>query len=203
MNIKSSLTEDEMDPDPFVQFRNWYKEHVNSGIEIPEAVSLGTSSNEGSVSLRTVLLKGFDQNGFVFFSNYLSRKGKQLEINPVAALLFYWPESDRQIRIEGVVEKVSAEESDLYFNSRPEESRISAWASEQSSAIPNRQYLEDRFSFYKNKFLNQSIERPPHWGGYRLIPAWLEFWQSGEYRLHDRICYTLNDGKWTISRLAP
>jgi pyridoxamine 5'-phosphate oxidase len=197
------LKEDEMDPSPFVQFGNWFQKRLDEGIDTPNAVSLATSSVDGSVSLRTVLLKESDQSGFVFFSNYYSKKGKQMENNPRAALLFYWPESVRQVRIEGLVYKVSAEESDLYFKTRPEESRISAWASEQSSVIPHRQYLEDRYSFYWNKFRNGSVERPPHWGGYRLVPSWFEFWQSGEYRLHDRICYTLSNGIWAISRLAP
>jgi pyridoxamine 5'-phosphate oxidase len=203
MNKKDLLSEDEIDPNPFVQFKKWFQERERSGIDIPNSVSLGTSSPEGEMSVRTVLLKEYNESGFVFFSNYLSKKGKQLENNPRAALLFYWPEFSRQVRIEGLVYKVPAKETDLYFKTRPEESRISAWASEQSSVIPDRQYLEDRFAFYSNKFRNGSIERPPHWGGYRLFPSWFEFWQSGEHRLHDRICYTLSNGQWVITRLAP
>ena len=203
MNTKVLLTEDKVDLNPFVQFKNWFQEREGSGTDVPNSVSLGTSSIEGEVSVRTVLLKDYNETGFVFFSNYLSKKGRQMENNPRAALLFYWPESGRQVRIEGKVYMVSSEESDFYFNTRPEESRISAWASEQSSVIPDRQYLETRFGFYRNKFLHGSIERPPHWGGYRLIPSWFEFWQSGQHRLHDRICYTLTNGKWVINRLAP
>lgn len=203
MNKKEMLSEEEVDLNPFLQFKKWFQERERSGIDIPNSVSLGTSSTEGTVSVRTVLLKEYNETGFVFFSNYLSKKGKQLENNPRAALLFYWPEFSRQVRIEGLVYKVSEKESDRYFQTRPEESRISAWASEQGSVIPDRQYLEDRFKFYRNKFRNKPIERPPHWGGYRLVPVWFEFWQEGEHRLHDRICYTLTNGKWDMSRHAP
>jgi pyridoxamine 5'-phosphate oxidase len=203
MNNKGLLTENEIDPNPFVQFKKWFQERERSGIDIPNSVSLGTSSLEGEVSVRTVLLKEYSETGFVFFSNFLSKKGIQLKNNPRAALLFYWPEFSRQVRIEGLVKKVYAKESDIYFNSRPKESRISTWASEQSSVIPDRQYLEERFVLYRNKFRKGSIERPPHWGGYRLVPFWFEFWQSGEYRLHDRICYSLINDKWIINRLAP
>jgi len=197
------LNEDKMDTNPFFQFGKWFQERLDTGIDVPNSVSLATSSVEGSVSLRTVLLKEHGPSGFVFFSNYLSKKGRQLEKNPGAALLFYWPEFSRQVRIEGHVKKVSEEESDAYFKTRPEESRISTWASEQSTVISDRQYLEDRFAFYRNKFRKGPIERPPYWGGYRLVPTWFEFWQSGEYRLHDRIAYTLSNGKWVINRLAP
>jgi pyridoxamine 5'-phosphate oxidase len=203
MNKKFCLEEDEMDPSPFIQFGKWFQERLNSGVVIPESVSLGTSSRDGSVSVRTVLLKEYDRSGFVFFSNYNSRKGIQIDHNPRVALLFYWAESDRQIRIEGTVQKVPPEESDRYFNTRPEESRLSAWASEQSKVIPDRKYLEDRFEFYRNKFSNRSIDRPPHWGGYHLKPTWFEFWQAREHRLHDRICYSLSGDKWIINRLAP
>ena len=202
MSTLTYLKESEMDPNPFVQFGKWFQERLDTGIDTPNAVSLATASGDGNVSLRTVLLKGFDDTGFVFFSNYLSKKGKQLENNHRASLLFYWPEFNRQVRTEGLVNKVSAEESDSYFKARPEESRLSAWASEQSSVIPDRQYLEDRFTFYRNKFRNEPITRPPYWGGYRLVPPWFEFWQLGEHRLHDRISYTLSNGNWIINRLA-
>jgi pyridoxamine 5'-phosphate oxidase len=203
MNTKSGLFEDEIELNPFAQFSKWYKEHEMAGFEIPNSVSLGTVSSEGGPSVRTVLLKGYDESGFVFFSNYLSRKGKQLENNPKAALLFYWPESARQIRIEGKIEVISKKESDLYFMSRPLESQLSAWASEQSKIIPGRKYLEERMGYYKNLFRNKPIERPAHWGGYKLVPSWFEFWQEGEYRLHDRISYNISDKNWIISRLAP
>ena len=203
MSTLTSLKESEMDRNPFVQFGKWFQERLDAGVDTPNAVSLATASGVGYVSLRTVLMKEFDQSGFVFFSNHLSKKGNQLENNPLAALLFYWPEFSRQVRIEGLVYKVSAEESDSYFRTRPEESKLSAWASEQGSVIPDRQYLEDRFAFYRNKFRSEPIERPPHWGGYRLVPTWFEFWQLGEHRLHDRLCYTLTGDKWMINRLAP
>jgi pyridoxamine 5'-phosphate oxidase len=200
---KNILSEKSVSPDPFLQFDTWYKEHLSANIPIPDTMSLGTSGSDGTVSVRTVLLKDYSEIGFVFFSNYLSKKGMQLGSNPRAALLFYWPETARQIRIEGDVLKISGKESDLYFDTRPEDSRISAWASEQSSAITDRAYLENRFSFYKNKFSGNKIDRPPHWGGYILKPSWFEFWQEGEFRLHDRVSYSLTGEKWIIRRLAP
>jgi pyridoxamine 5'-phosphate oxidase len=204
MNInKTMLSESSIDPDPFLQFECWYRERLSVNIHVPNNISLGTASKNGLVSVRTVLLKNYNKEGFVFFSNYNSRKGMNLESNPRAALLFYWPESARQIRIEGTVIKIPAKESDLYFNTRTEETRLSAWASAQSSIIPDRSFLENRVVFYKNIFKNKSIERPAYWGGYRLIPSWFEFWQERQYRLHDRIVYSLSNDKWKINRLAP
>jgi pyridoxamine 5'-phosphate oxidase len=201
--MKVSFSIQTANPDPFRQFELWYKERLAGDIQIPNTMSLGTASAEGVVAVRTVLLKDFNEKGFVFFSNYMSRKGQHFETNPSAALLFYWPETERQVRIEGSVQKVSEKDSDLYFNSRPQESRISAWASEQSSVIPDRLHLETRFEFYRNKFLNKHIDRPPHWGGYRLVPKYFEFWQEGKHRLHDRITYSLYSDDWLISQLAP
>lgn len=189
--------------DPFIQFNKWYDEHLKAGIAIPETVSLATASKSGKVSVRTVLLKSFDQNGFVFFTNYESKKGVHLSENPSAALLFYWPESGRQVRIEGNAVKVSDAESSLYFISRPKESKLSAWASEQSSVIPDRQFLENRFEYYKSLYSHKEVEKPPFWGGFRIIPDTFEFWHDREYRLHDRIAYTRTDNIWVISRLAP
>ncbi len=203
MGTISQLSEKTADMNPFVQFDIWYKEHLNSEVKIPEAVSLGTTDSGGRVSLRTVLLKDFDKRGFVFFTNYNSKKGIQLASNPRVALLFYWPESARQIRIEGYVIKVSEEESRSYFNGRPYESQISAWASDQSSTIPDRQYLEKQYNFYLEKFKTHPVEKPENWGGFRIIPEWFEFWQEGKYRLHDRITYTRVKNKWNIERLAP
>lgn len=201
--INRVLSEKTVDPDPFVQFSKWYNEHLESGIAIPDSVSLGTASTAGRVSVRTVLLKGYDENGFVFFTNYMSKKGKQLSENPFAALLFYWAESGRQVRIEGKTEKITENESASYFGTRPRDSQISAWASEQSSIIPDRLYLEKKQEFYKSRFENKSVQKPPHWGGFRLIPDVIEFWSDGEFRLHDRIVYTRKDKVWSISRLAP
>lgn len=197
------LSEKTVDPDPFLQFRVWYNEHLEAGIAIPDAVSLGTASAAGRISVRTVLLKGYDENGFVFFTNYLSKKGNQLSENAFAALLFYWAESGRQVRVEGITEKITENESSLYFGTRPRDSQISAWTSEQSSVIPDRLYLEKRHQYYKSRFDNKPVQKPPQWGGFRLIPDIIEFWSEGEFRLHDRIVYTRKDFVWTISRLAP
>jgi pyridoxamine 5'-phosphate oxidase len=197
------LSEKTVDPDPFIQFKNWYNEHLEAGIAIPDTVSLGTASATGRVSVRTVLLKGCDENGFIFFTNYNSRKGVQLSENKSAAMLFYWPESGRQVRIEGTTEKVSDEESVSYFSTRPRDSQISAWASEQSSVIPDRLFLEKRHDFIKTKFENKDVEKPPHWGGFRLIPDFFEFWHDREFRLHDRLVYTRTKDGWVINRLAP
>jgi len=201
--INRVLSEKTVDPDPFLQFRIWYNEHLEAGFAIPDAVSLGTASADGRVSVRTVLLKGYDENGFVFFTNYLSKKGNQLSENAFAALLFYWAESGRQVRVEGITEKITENESSLYFGTRPRDSQISAWTSEQSSVIPDRLHLEKRHQFYKSRFENKPVEKPPQWGGFRLIPDIIEFWSEGEFRLHDRIVYTRKDYVWTISRLAP
>jgi pyridoxamine 5'-phosphate oxidase len=203
MSTENEFSEKTVSQDPFIQFSNWYKIHLASGIEIPESVSLGSASTDGRVSVRTVLLKDFSENGFVFFTNYQSKKGEQLLSNPNAALLFYWSESGRQVRIEGVTEKVSEKESEDYFKTRPKESQLAAWASEQSQTIPDRQYLKDRFLFFKNRYNEKQVEKPPHWGGFRLIPHWFEFWQSGDFRLHDRVTYTKIINAWIIERLAP
>jgi pyridoxamine 5'-phosphate oxidase len=197
------LSENTVSRDPFVQFDIWYKEHLVAGATIPESVSLGTASPEGRVSVRTVLLKDYGENGFVFFTNYNSRKGTQLFLNQKAALLFYWPETGRQIRIEGIAEKTSEDVSDSYFKTRQRESQLSAWASKQSSEIPDRLYLEKQYDFYSNKFSGIPVERPPFWGGFRIIPDWFEFWQDKEFRLHDRITYTRKENNWVIGRLSP
>jgi pyridoxamine 5'-phosphate oxidase len=202
MNYKS-LSEMTADPDPFVQFTKWYNEHLETGMEIPDSASLGTASATGRVSVRTVLLKGYDKDGFVFFTNYNSKKGSHLTENPFAALLFYWPESGRQVRVEGSAEKVTEEESVTYFSTRPRDSQISAWASEQSSVIPDRVYLEKRYDYFKTRFENKHVEKPPHWGGFRLIPDLIEFWTNGEFRLHDRIIYTRSEDSWIMNRQAP
>ena len=198
-----NLSEKSVDLNPFVQFDIWYKEHLSSGIAIPESVSLATASADGQVSVRSVLLRGYGENGFTFFTNYESKKGVQLSSNNKAALLFYWPESGRQVRIEGTAEKVSREDSESYFKTRPRESQLSAWASEQSSVIPDRFHLEEMYNFYKDKFSGRPVDKPPTWGGFRIVPKWIEFWQEREHRLHDRISYTLTSGGWRIERLAP
>jgi pyridoxamine 5'-phosphate oxidase len=201
--IDKVFSEMTVDADPFLQFREWYSDHLQAGIAIPDTVSLGTASSSGVISVRTVLLKGYDENGFVFFTNYSSKKGRQLSENPSAAMLFYWPESGRQVRIEGTTEKVSETESAAYFSTRPRESQISAWASEQSSVIPDRAYLEEKHASFRSRFENRQVEKPPHWGGFRLIPDFFEFWRDGEFRLHDRIVYIREGHVWKIQRLAP
>ncbi len=203
MGKYKDLSEKTIATDPFIQFDLWYREHSTAGIAIPESVSLATSSIEGRVSVRTVLLKDYNENGFIFFTNYNSRKAKQISSNNSAALLFYWPESGRQVRIEGTAEKLSEEESTAYHKKRPRESQLSAWASTQSSVIPDRKHLEDQYNLYKNKFYRKPVEKPGSWGGFRIIPIWFEFWQNGKYRLHNRITYSLKNSIWVIERLAP
>jgi len=189
--------------EPFDWFVSWLKDAVDSGEPEPTALVLSTVSSEGNPSSRVVLLKSFDKNGFVFFTNYQSRKGIQLSFNNAAAMVFFWPLTERQVRIEGFVNKVDLAESDQYFASRPPESRINAIISPQSNPIASRKQLEEQHL----KLLSDSIEkaniRPENWGGYRLIPHLIEFWQGRPGRLHDRIQFELSGGKWLVTRLAP
>jgi pyridoxamine 5'-phosphate oxidase len=203
MTNNRNFTERTVNPDPFIQFKEWYGDHLNAGIAIPETMTLATASGNGHVSARTVLLKEYKNTGFVFFTNYKSRKGTQLKQNKMAALLFYWAESGRQVRIEGIVEKVSQEDSESYFKTRPRESQLSAWASEQSTVIPDRKHLNDLYNYYEKVYSEKPIEKPPHWGGFLLRPVWFEFWQDGQFRLHDRLTYTKENNHWIIERLAP
>jgi pyridoxamine 5'-phosphate oxidase len=201
----SPLTKASVDPNPFRQFENWSQDVRAAGVSEQDTISmtLATATRFGLPSARIVLLKSFDERGFVFFTNYNSRKGIELEENARACLLFYWPALWRQVRIEGTVERVSEEESDQYFHSRPLGSKIGAWASEQSTAIADRGVLEKRFEEFSWKF-GDDIPRPPHWGGYRVKPSVIEFWQGQDNRLHDRLRYTVqDDGAWLIERLAP
>jgi len=198
-----SLSEGEVANNAFDQFSNWWKDAVESGIEEVNAMTLATASNEGIPSARIVLLKGFDEKGFVFFTNYNSKKGENLSENKNATLLFFWRELERQVNIKGTVEKVSEKESDDYFFQRPKGSRIGAWSSPQSAVIANRKVLEDNEIMYHEKF-GDNPPRPPHWGGYILKPSQIEFWQGRSSRLHDRLLYSLQqDGSWLIERLAP
>jgi len=201
--ILASLTENDVDQDAIKQFSRWWNEALASHIDEINAMTLATASAEGVPDARIVLLKGFDEKGFVFFTNYESSKGRQLAANPRAALVFFWKELERQIRISGVVEKVSAEESNDYFNSRPEGSRLGAWASPQSTVIPDRTWLENREEELRTQFDGKAVTRPEHWGGYRLRPLSLEFWQGRASRLHDRIRYVRKGESWKIERLAP
>lgn len=198
-----SLNESEVSANPIAQFEFWLNEAIDSQIPEPNAMTLATSTFEGKPSARVVLLKQFNAEGFSFFTNYDSRKGKNLLQNPYAALVFFWPELERQVRIEGKVARVSDSESDKYFRTRPEKSKIGAWASPQSSVIPSRRYLENLMSDFDEEFHNKSIARPKNWGGYILKPTLFEFWQGRPNRLHDRIQYSLVNEKWIIERLAP
>lgn len=199
-----SLLEKDVEANAFRQFNIWWQEAIHSEIDEVNAMTLATASADGVPAARIVLLKGFDERGFVFFTNYESFKGKQLAENPRACLVFFWKELERQVRITGLVEKVSAQESDAYFNSRPEGSRIGAWTSPQSQVIENREWLDEREKKFFNQFHDQILERPDHWGGYRVKPISFEFWQGRPSRLHDRLQYTLQgDNEWKIERLAP
>jgi pyridoxamine 5'-phosphate oxidase len=198
----ASLSESDVAPSPFTQFDNWLKEAIAAQLLEPNAMTLATVDANGRPSTRVVLIKGVDERGPVWFTNYQSRKGRELADNPFAALQFHWVELERVVRIEGCVEKVSDAESDAYFNGRPLDSRIGAWASPQSEIISGRAVLVARAAEYAAKFLLKP-PRPPHWGGYRLLPDRFEFWQGRPSRLHDRIVYRLADGAWRIERLAP
>ena len=200
---RGSLDEKHVEADPIRQFQLWFQQALDAKVPEPNAMTLATVDEQGQPSARIVLVKGADERGFVFFTNYESRKGQDLAINPRASLLFYWIELERQVRIEGTVEKTSAEESDAYFASRPVGSRIGAWASEQSREIASRTMLEEREKAFAERF-GANPPRPPQWGGYRLVPARVEFWQGRPSRLHDRILYTRQaDASWRISRLSP
>jgi pyridoxamine 5'-phosphate oxidase len=199
------LIETELDPDPFVQFGRWFDDAKGAGIVMPEAMTVATSALDGEVSSRVCLLKSFDHRGFVFFTNYCSRKGKQIHDNPRAALVFWWQSLERQVRIEGAVVRTTEEESDEYFATRPRGSQLGAWASEQSRVLAGRGALDGRFEELSTTYRDVVIPRPPHWGGYRVIPLLFEFWQGRSDRLHDRFWYRLrNDVKdWVVERLSP
>lgn len=199
-----SLSENEVDASPIEQFASWFKEAISAKVEEVNAMLLGTSTLQGKPSSRVVLLKDFDHRGMVFFTNYESKKGKELSENPAACLTFFWPQLERQIRIEGLVEKVSESESDEYFFSRPWESRVGAWVSAQSNKIESRDELEKTYEVLAQDFREKGmVPRPSHWGGFRLKPEFFEFWQGRPSRLHDRICYILKGAAWEIYRLAP
>ncbi len=200
---KSSLDENKISHNPFQHFESWWKEAVESRIEEANAMVLATVSTEGIPSMRMVLLKGFDEKGFVFYTNYNSTKAQQLQSNPNTSILFYWKELERQVRITGIAKKISLKESILYFNSRPAGSNISAWVSPQSKVIQGRDWLEKKFHQAKVTFTQTIKGKPPHWGGYRVAPHQFEFWQGRPNRLHDRILYTQENNYWKIERLAP
>ena len=198
--VKHELIEGKISTNPYAQFAQWFDDAGKAELLEPNAMTLATATGGGKPSARVVLLKAFSKDGFVFYTNYHSRKGAEMAENNQAAILFYWDAMERQVRIEGVVEKVELRLSDEYFASRPYESRLSAIASEQSEVIPSRQFLEDRLEEVRNVGI---VKRPENWGGYVLKPQYFEFWQGRSNRLHDRIVYTLENGAWAIKRLAP
>ncbi len=200
----SGLTETDVEPDPFKQFHKWFEQALAAQLPEPNAMTLATASPDGKPSARIVLLKNLDEQGFVFYTNYESHKGQQLKVNPYGALVFWWAELERQVRIEGQVEKVPDAQSDAYFHSRPLGSQLGAWASQQSQVIDKREVLLVKLQQLEQQYLDQKIPRPPHWGGYRLIPTAIEFWQGRPNRLHDRLFYRLREnGSWLLERLSP
>jgi pyridoxamine 5'-phosphate oxidase len=201
--ISEKLDEKEVSASPFDQFKKWFKQATIAKLHEPSAAILATVGDGTHPSARTVLMKGFDEKGIIFFTNYESKKANDLTANPNAAILFYWGELERQVRIEGSVIKVSLEESDKYFKTRPVGSRLGAWASPQSQVIPNREWLEERHNKFREQYENGEIPRPSNWGGYLLTPVSIEFWQGRANRLHDRVVYRREGNEWTISRLAP
>lgn len=201
---RGRLTEQEAGRDPFKLFEKWYQAAVAANLREPNAMTLATCTGDGQPSARVVLMKGFDREGFTFFTNYASRKGMELAQNPRAALVFWWGELERQVRIEGAVEQLTAAESDAYYQSRPLGARLGAWASRQSSVIAGREVLEQRLAELVAEYADRAPERPPFWGGYRVRPQVIEFWQGGLNRLHDRLLYRRTDsGEWRVERLSP
>jgi len=201
---EQGLSEEEVDPDPLAEFRRWYRLAEESGVSQPDAMTLATATGDGAPSARMVLLKGVDDQGFVFFTNYESRKARELAENPRAALVLYWVSLRRQVRVTGRVEALSAEESEAYFRTRPYGSRLAAWASRQSNVIPDRSVLEDEYRRLEAEYADEDVPLPPFWGGYRVTPDTVEFWMGRENRLHDRLRYRRGDGGgWVIERLSP
>jgi len=199
---KQSLNKKEVDKNAIVQFEKWFEEAIQSKVLEPTAVNLATVSSDGKPSARIVLLKGLEDDAFLFYTNYESQKGKELADNPFAALTFFWPELERQVRITGIVGKVSEETSEKYFHSRPRKSQLGAWASKQSTVVKKREIITNFLQKYIAEFAHE-VPKPPFWGGYRLIPDTIEFWQGRPSRLHDRIRYTKEADDWIIERLAP
>jgi len=200
---RGALDESNVDPDPFAQFERWLSEALRAETREPYAMTLATAGADGMPSARIVLLRGFDRRGLSFFTNYESRKGHELAERPAAALLFYWPALERQVRVEGAVERLEPGESDAYFSGRPRGHRLGAWASPQSAGVPGRPFLEERVREAEERFAGREVDRPPHWGGYRVVPRTFEFWQGRPNRVHDRILYERTAGGWRIGRLAP
>jgi pyridoxamine 5'-phosphate oxidase len=199
----SALDREHVSPDPIKQFEEWLQEAIKAQVPEPNAMTLATSTFEGKPSARMVLLKAVGGQGFSFFTSYESRKARQILQNPYGALVFYWAELERQVRIEGKIVRATEKESDEYFQTRPVGSKLGAWASPQSQVVPSRKYLEELVADFREEFAEKAIVRPPNWGGYRLEPVLVEFWQGRRNRLHDRIQYRLENGAWITERLAP
>jgi pyridoxamine 5'-phosphate oxidase len=200
---RAHLDEANMPADPLAQLQAWLDEAELARIVEPSAMTLATTSRDGHPSARVVLLRGIDERGLAFYTNYESRKGRELDANPRAAIVFYWATLERQVRVEGGIERISDAESDAYFEGRPRGHRLSAWASKQSAVVPSRTYLEEEMRRYDERFAGRDIERPRYWGGYRVVPKRFEFWQGGADRLHDRIVYERAADGWSVQRLAP
>ncbi len=200
---RAGLTEAEAQDNPFEQFRVWFDQAVSAQLLEPNAMTLATATPEGKPSARMVLLKGYDESGFIFYTNYHSQKGQELTANSWASLVFWWAELERQVRIFGRVEKLAESESDAYFYSRPDESQLGAWVSNQSQVIPHREALETRLGELEQQYKDKEIPRPPHWGGFRVVPTEIEFWQGRPNRLHDRLRYSQQEKNWLRERLSP
>ena len=200
--MRAGLSEAQADADPLRQFQLWFDDAVRAGVPLPNAMTLATVTPDGAPSARVVLLKGVENGAFTFYTNYLSRKGRELERRPAACLLFLWSDLERQVRIDGTVEKLSAPESDAYYATRPLGARLSAWASAQSESVSTRKVLESAMEDARKRY-GESPPRPPHWGGYRVLPRELEFWQGRADRLHDRLRYRRAADQWTLERLSP
>lgn len=200
---KHSLDEKDADKDPFKQFEKWYKDASDAEVAQPHALTLSTVDPSGRPSSRILYLRHFSNEGFIFYTNYHSKKGKDIEQNPFAAMNFFWSELERQVRVEGELKKISEKKSDAYFSSRPRESQLGAWVSQQSTLLKSREEMEEKFKELENKYEGKTVPRPPHWGGYILVPVLFEFWQGRPGRLHDRLRYCLDNNKWKIERLFP
>ncbi|GJM28264.1 MAG: pyridoxine/pyridoxamine 5'-phosphate oxidase [Cyclobacteriaceae bacterium] len=200
---REKLVVNEMLDDPIAQFKHWFKQAESAGVKEPNTMTLATVDINGQPTIRVVLLKEITNLGLIFYSNFKSRKGREIAKHPHSAINFYWQLVERQVRFDGTITKINESKADAYFRTRPRGSQLGAWVSAQSEAIPSREYLEEQLEIYKERFQDKEIPRPPHWGGYLLTPGKVEFWQGGENRLHDRIQYTAQGSSWTRCRLAP